>query len=138
MGAILLAIDGSEHARKAAVHAIELADERDATLHVICVVDKRRFYHPALSSAELATIYAEDNAVVCVDEVTQMAKDSNVRSEGSIRHGTPHESILEYAEEIDADTIVLGEHGTHEEHLPGVGQKVIEGTDRDVRVVEAE
>ncbi|WP_265111159.1 universal stress protein [Halosolutus halophilus] len=66
MGPILLATDGSEYARQAAKRAIELAEEREATLHVICVVDQRHFDDPALSSAELATIYAEDHAAVCV------------------------------------------------------------------------
>jgi len=64
MGTILLATDGSADARQAAREALDLAEERDATLHVICVVDERRFDDPALSSAELATIYAEDHAVV--------------------------------------------------------------------------
>jgi nucleotide-binding universal stress UspA family protein len=137
MGSILLATDGSEYARVAAKRAIELAEERGATLHVICVVDQRRFDDPALSSAELATIYAEDHASVCVTEVTEMAEESDVSVEGDTRHGIPHEVILDYADEIDADVIVIGEHGSHEEHFSGVGQKVLEGSEREVRVVEA-
>lgn len=138
MGTILLATDGSEYARQAAKRAIELAEEREATLYVLCVVDQRRFDDPALSSAELATIYAEDHAVVCVSEVTDMAEDSNVSVEGDTRHGIPHEVIREYADEIDADLIVVGEHGAHEEHFSGVGQRVLEESDREVRVIEAE
>jgi nucleotide-binding universal stress UspA family protein len=137
MTTILLATDGSEYARQAAKQAIELAAEREATLHVICVVDQRRFDDPALSSAELATIYAEDHAAVCVKEVTDMAEKHGVRVEGDTRHGIPHEVILEYADEIDADLIVIGEHGAHEEHFSGVGQKVVEGSDREVRIIEA-
>lgn len=138
MGTILMATDGSEYAREAAERAIELAEERGATLHVICVVDERRFGEPALSSAELATIYAENHASMCVEEVAELAEETNVRVEGDIRHGIPHEVILEYADEVDADVIVIGEHGTHEEHFSGVGDKVIEGSDREVRVVAAE
>ncbi|AXG06364.1 universal stress protein [Haloplanus rubicundus] len=138
MGTILLATDGSEYARQAAERAIELAEERGATLHVICVVDQRRFGDPALSSSELATIYAEDHAAVCVGEVTAMAEAHDVRVEGDTRHGIPHEVIREYADEIDAELIVVGEHGSHEEHFSGVGRKVLEASDRDVRVIEAE
>lgn len=138
MGTILLATDGSEYARQAAKQAIELAEDRGTTLHVICVVDQRRFDDPALSSAELATIYAEDHAALCVREVTEMADERNVRVEGDTRHGIPHEVIIDYADEIEADLILIGEHGEHEEHFSGVGRKVLEGSDREVRVVEAE
>ena len=137
MEMILLATDGSEYARRAAREALDIAERRDATLHVICVVDERRFGDPALSSAELATIYAEDHAAVSVDEVIEMAEHRSVVVEGDTRHGTPHEVIVEYAAEVDADTIVVGEHGDHEEHCSGVGRHVSERTDRDVVVIEA-
>ena len=132
-----MATDGSEYARQAAELAIELAEETGATLHVICVVDQRRFDHPALSTAELATIYAEDNADMCVREVTEMAERNGVRVKDDTRHGTPHRVILDYADEIDADVIVIGEHGDHEDHLPGVGRRLIDESNREVRVVEA-
>ncbi len=137
MSTILIATDGSEYARSAASRAIELAEERGARLHVICVVDRRRFDEPALSSSELATIYAEDHAAVCVAEVTRMAAETGVTVEGDTRHGIPHEVILEYADEIDAGLIIVGEHGDHEEHFSGVGQKVEELADCDVMVVTA-
>ncbi|QIB76009.1 universal stress protein [Halogeometricum borinquense] len=138
MKPILLATDGSEHAQQAAKQAIELAEEQGVPLYALCVVDKRRFDNPALSSAELATIYAEDHASMCVSKVADMAEESNVRVEGGIRHGIPHEVILEYAAEVDADAIVIGEHGDHTEHFSGVGGKVAELADRDVIVVRAQ
>lgn len=137
MNPVLLAIDGSEYARRAAEAAIELADERGVALHVICIVDERVFDEPALSSAELATIYAEDHASMNVTEVAHMAEAREVPIEGVTRHGIPHESILDYAEEIDADVIVVGEHGDHDEHFSGVGKRLIQESDREVRVVEA-
>ena len=138
MGTILLATDGSEYARRAARQAIDLAERRGTTLHVICVVDRRRFDDPALSAAELATIYAEDHAVVSVREVTEMAEGRDVRIEGDTRHGIPHEVILDYADEVEAETILIGEHGDHDEHFSGVGREVLERSDREVRVVESE
>lgn len=137
MATILLATDGSEYARRAAREAIDLAEERDAALHVLCVVDERRFSDPALSSAELATIYASDHAEMCVSDVVEMATERPVTVEGDTRHGIPHEVILDYADEVDADTIVVGEHGDHEEHFSGVGRAVRERTDRNVIVIEA-
>lgn len=135
--AVLLATDGSEHARRAAEHAVDLAAERGLPLHAICVVDQRKFSDPALSSAELATVYAEDHADLTVDEVVAMAAERDVTAHGETRHGVPHEVILGYADEVDASVIVIGEHGDHREHLSGVGRGVSKRTDRDVVVVGA-
>ncbi|WP_227133022.1 universal stress protein [Halorubellus salinus] len=137
MGTILLATDGSEYAREAATEAIELATAGGHDLHVICVVDERKFGEPALSSGELATIYAEDHADVSVREVMQMADASDVTVDGDTRRGTPHEVILEYADEVDATLVVVGEQGDHDEHFSGVGRTVDELSEREVRVVKA-
>ncbi|WP_372911752.1 universal stress protein [Salinigranum sp.] len=138
MGSVLLATDGSEYARTAARRAVEIADERGTPLHVICVVDSQRFAEPALSSTELTTIYAEEHAAVCVGEVEEMTADRDLPVAGDTRHGVPHEVILEYAAEVDADVIVVGEHGDHTRHFSGVGKRVAERADCEVLVVEAE
>jgi nucleotide-binding universal stress UspA family protein len=136
MGAtILLATDGSEHAHRAADWAIEIADERDGMLHVLCVVDRRVVDEPGLSSAEAVTIEAEDHANEYIGDVCQRAEAEEVAASGETRHGIPHELILEYASELDADCIVIGEHG---EHLGGVGEQVIAESDREVAVIGAE
>jgi nucleotide-binding universal stress UspA family protein len=101
-------------------------------------VDERRFDDPALSSAELATIYAEEHAAVTVSDVAALAAERSVDAAGDTRHGVPHEVILAYADEIDADVIVVGEHGDHDEHFSGVGQRVAGQADREVVVVSAD
>lgn len=138
MGSVLLATDGSESARAAADRAIALAEQRGAPLHVICVVDQRRFDETALSAGELATIYAEDHAGMSLEEVAGMAAERGVDVEGDTRHGLPHEVILEYAAEVDADVVVVGEHGDHDVHFSGVGKRVADGADCEVVVVAAE
>ena len=137
-GQILLASDGSEDARAAAERAIQLADERDATLHVLCVVDKRVLSEPAFSAAEAKTIEAEDHGHDCVKEVGHMAEGTGITVKGSVRHGIPPELITEYADEIGADLIVIGEHGEHAEHLGGVGRTLVEESDREVVIVGTE
>lgn len=133
---ILLATDGSDHAREAAVHAIELAAERGAELHVICVVDNRIVPEPGLSSAELATIAAEEHGHECITAVSEMAADRDVSVEGVHKHGIPHELIEAYAEEIDAGSIVVGKHGDHREHIGGVGRRLRDESDREVVVID--
>lgn len=135
MVGILLATDGSDPARAAERRAVELARDRGVPLHVLCVVDSRTNDEPSLSTAELRTIAAEDAGHRCVRSVQRLAsKDTTV--EGAVRHGVPHELILEYADALDADAIVLGEHGDHRRHLGGVARRVRRATDRETIVAE--
>jgi nucleotide-binding universal stress UspA family protein len=136
MAGIVLATDGSEYADTAAREAISLARDHDATLHVICVVDRRKYSEPTLSSAELMTIGAEDHADSCVATVAEMAGE-DVTVDGVTRHGVPHETILDYAAEVDADSIVVGEHGDHKKHFSGVGRRLEATSDREIVVVPA-
>ena len=136
MGSILLATDGSDPARAAERRAVELARERGDRLHVLCVVDRRTNDEPSLSSAELRTIAAEDEGHRCVRSVRRLAGEETP-VEGAVRHGIPHELILEYADALDVDAIVLGEHGDHRRHLGGVARRVRRETDREVVVAEA-
>jgi nucleotide-binding universal stress UspA family protein len=135
---ILLATDGSEDARVAAQHAVDLASEEGAALHVLCVIDKRVQVEPAFSAAEYETIEAEDHGHDCVKAVSRLAEGTGVAVEGDVRHGIPPELIMEYADEIGADRIVIGKHGEHNEHLGGVGKKLVERSDREVIVVEGQ
>lgn len=134
MEPVLLATDGSEYATRAAETAIEVASERGARLHVLCVVDRRKFDEPALSSDELATIEVEDHARESFETVVEIAGDAGVPTVHERRHGVPQTEILKYAEEIAAGTIVVGEHGGHEEHFGGVGRRVARNTDREIIV----
>jgi nucleotide-binding universal stress UspA family protein len=135
MAGILLATDGSDPARAAERRAVELAHDRDIPLHVLCVVDSRTNDEPSLSSAELRTIAVEDAGHRCVRSVRRLA-DEDTAVEGAVRHGIPHELILEYADTLDVDAVVLGEHGNHRRHLGGVARRVRQGTDRETVVVE--
>jgi nucleotide-binding universal stress UspA family protein len=132
---VLLATDGSEYATRAARRAIRVASERDATLHVLCVVDRRKLEEPALGSGELATIAAEDHGRECVALVRELAGGTGVTVEGRTCHGVPPDEILDYAERVDASVIIVGEHGEHDTHFGGVGRAVTERADREVIVV---
>lgn len=138
MSTILLATNGSNYAEAAADQAVELARKRNATLHVMCVVDRRVHEEPALSSYELEIVAAEDEGAATIEAVKQACAEVDVEAEGSVIHGVPEEGIVEYADEIDADTIVIGEHGDHADHLGGVGRTIEEMTDRDVVIVGLE
>lgn len=133
---ILVATDGSEHARQAVGHAIELAGEHGATLHVLAVIDRRVHNEPGLSTNELVTIETEDWYRECLAGVEQQAATAGIDVECKVCHGIPPERILEYADEVDADVILVGVHGDHATHLGRVGRTVLEESDREIRVVE--
>lgn len=137
MALILLATDGSTYSTNAAKHAIDLAVEGDHSLHVLSVVDRRKFDEPALSTEELATIDAEDHGYESVSAIVTLAESAGVPVECTSCHGVPHECILEYATDLDAECIVLGAHGEHAEHFGGVGRHVQAEADCDVVVVNS-
>jgi len=51
----------------------------------------------------------EEQGETLVEEVTSQLAD--VDTEAVVRGGDPHQIIIDYAEEIDADLIVMGTHG---------------------------
>lgn len=46
-----------------------------------------------------------------VDNIVERAKQEGLTASGSVRHGIPHQVILEYTEEQDIDLIVMSTHG---------------------------
>lgn len=107
---ILVPVDGSEASRVALRHAVAIANGVGSTVHVLTVVEP--------SGSPLAFGVDEIEAI---DEAVADLVDAIVASDGSagatirsdVRRGRPaYELILEYADEIDADLIVLGRRGT--------------------------
>lgn len=135
MVGILLATDGSDCAKRAGDHAINIANDRKIPLHVLCVVDRREFDETALSSSELACIQAEDHGHECVADVADEARAAGLDVVTDVRHGIPEQSIIAYADKISANIIVMGEHGDHTEHLSGVGRRVKADSGRKTIVI---
>ncbi|WP_265109937.1 universal stress protein [Halosolutus halophilus] len=124
---ILVATDGSEPANRAVDHALDLASTFDADLHAIYVVDTRRYGDSMLANADQAVSDLEDHGRELLDDIAAQA-DVPVTSE--IRDGRPHEQIGTYADEIDADLLVLGNRGL------GAGGEIGSNAERVVRYVD--
>lgn len=134
---VLVATDGSGPATRAVTHALEQAERSDAELHAIYVVDTARYAEPALSSAELATNEMEEWGQQELDEVAERAESLGIEVLTRSCHGRPYIEIVEYADTIDADLIVVGYQG-HSHSDPGqigsVTDRVVANAGRPVLV----
>lgn len=134
---ILVATDGSDDATRAVTHALEQAERQDATLHAIFVVNTGRYAEPALSSGELATNDVEEWGQRELDEIADRADSLGVDVRTRCGHGKPYVEIVEHADAIDADLVVLGYQGhTHSEpgQLGSVTDRVVQNAGRPVLV----
>jgi nucleotide-binding universal stress UspA family protein len=135
---ILVGTDGSASANRAVVHALEQAEQTGATLHALFVVDTDKYGEPALSSAEILTTEAEDWGQEQLAEVTERATGLDIEVVTRCCHGVPHEKIIGYADEVDADLVVLGYQGqshADEDQLGSVTDRVVRNVGRPVLVV---
>ncbi|WP_251344083.1 universal stress protein [Haloplanus halophilus] len=91
---ILIAVDGSDCARSAAKHGVELAAKYDAAVDVV-------------------TVYGgdDDEGQAVLDDVVGMADDAGVAVETELLSGKPAKTIAARAEQRGADLVVMGRRG---------------------------
>ncbi|OAQ53456.1 universal stress protein UspA [Natrinema mahii] len=124
---ILLPTDGSDHAATVADHAIDVAATRDATLHVLSVVDDRAFLVLDEDRVEQVRDDLEATAREAVDEAATCAADRGVETTTAVDTGNPAECIVDYAASEPVDLIVMGTSGDeYERNVVGsVSQRVV-------------
>ena len=138
---IVVAYDGSDHAKNAVRVASDLAKAFGAKLYIVEVVDTA-----AMLGMGLAPIPAEvinqiyDKARKDVNEGQQLAKSLGVTDvEGQVLEGDPATSIIEFASKNGADLIVTGSRGlsTFKRVLLGsVSTKIVQESRIPVLVVK--
>jgi len=102
---ILVPTNGSQGAKDALEHSIEIASQWDATLHTLYVVDTRL----ARSGPLLETLRDEGRKAVRDVEVAGTQAGLTVVTE--IGEGNPHEEILDYISKHGIDMVIMGTHG---------------------------
>lgn len=134
---ILVPTDGSTEGRKGTREAVSLAAALGATLHGQYVV--REGGNPWESEPmEDQLDRARDYGQGILDEVGQQAADAGVTYESEVSVGPAvHEKIIEYAEEVDADLIVMGSgyHGQLGGLLGSTADKVLRAAEIPVLTV---
>lgn len=138
---LLVPTDGSPASLGAVDEAVSLASAVDAHLTAVYVVDTRDY--GTLPEGEFTSLATELEAEGerALKEVEDRAQAADVSVATAIVRGIPHESILEYADETDADVIVMGTHGRTgiDRFLLGsVTEKVIRSTDLPVLVTRSQ
>ncbi len=134
---ILLAYDGSEGAKLALEKALELASQCGAELFVLSV-GRIPEYAGSISEIEEAKDQAQRYYSGIMKDVLKRAKEENVEVKTMIRYGKPGDAIVEVADEIGADLIVLGTRKHHplaRRILGATADKVVDGAHCSVLVV---
>lgn len=115
---ILVAVDGSEQAGRAARMAIALALQNDAKLTVISVYRHMSYREGSLSLVRTRAVPVEPDKVMhdiaqeAVEWVVALAKEAGLKGVAkSVRRGPPARTIVRVAREKGADAIVLGNRG---------------------------
>jgi nucleotide-binding universal stress UspA family protein len=133
---ILIATDGSEGAERAEDVGVRLAERDESQVHAIHVVDTRVHSEPALSSIELETDAMEDEGLALLDDILAECEACGLDCEIRCSHGKPHEEVIEYADHVDADLLVMGYQGqSHERQMGSTVERVMRQTDRPVMAV---
>ncbi|ELY56661.1 universal stress protein [Natronolimnohabitans innermongolicus] len=112
MNRVLVPVDGSKPARSALEYALEQFP--DAELTLLYVVDpmvdySRRRAYPGYTSDDEHTTEREKGEAILESSLEAIPDDRVV--ETALEGGPPAQTIVDYADEHEVDTIVLGSHG---------------------------
>src|ERR687895_2648679 len=102
---LLLAVDESEHSRKAVPATVELARAGGGSVHVLHV---RELHYPVPPTVQGDTA---QEAQALVDGVVEELKGAGITAEGAVRPstgGAPAGAILEYADEGGGGLVFVG------------------------------
>jgi nucleotide-binding universal stress UspA family protein len=137
---ILVPVDGSPGTEQVAAHAADLAETTGAEVHGIYVVDEKAVGVGAheLPPADVESAF-RGSGEEALDRLRDVVESRDVDVEAALRHGTPHRAIVDYADEVAADVIVMGTHGRSgiERYILGsVTEHVIRVADQPVLAVK--
>jgi nucleotide-binding universal stress UspA family protein len=134
---ILHPTDGSTGSAHVTLQAIDLAQQYDATVHALHVVDTDMT--DLLTDVGTDSDTLKDRGQAAVESVEKMADAHGVAVESAVIDGDPAETILDYGEEIDADQIVAGTHGrsgVKRQVLGSVAERLVRHAEMPVMTVK--
>ncbi|MFC3477206.1 universal stress protein [Halobacterium litoreum] len=128
---ILVPTDESESMSRVYEHAADIAARRDATVHVLYVLDDRAFLTLDEEMQDEATEQLREGGDAALARATEQFEDAGVSVETATREGDPAEEILTYADEAAVDLVVMGTRRENFEQtmLGSVSRQVVESAD---------
>jgi nucleotide-binding universal stress UspA family protein len=110
MGSIVVGVDRSSTARKAAERAATLAAQLGADLHIVMCAEREKGIQLNVGSDEFHSDWLGE-AQQFLEELGRKVGKGNVTT--SVGEGDPAKAICAEAERLDADIIVVGNKRVH-------------------------
>ncbi|QEI08318.1 universal stress protein [Pigmentiphaga aceris] len=112
MTKIILATDGSEHSQAAAHYLVRNPILNPQADVIVVSVATRLPPHVtgSLSSGDANSWYEDENRKA-LQPVEDILRAGNIRFSSAGLNGVPEDAIVDYANEVSADLIVIGTHG---------------------------
>jgi nucleotide-binding universal stress UspA family protein len=136
---ILIAHDGSAQADKALQEASKMAVLMAAEITIMTVAPDLCLTEVSDSECKLITDSLFSEAEGSMKKVTTDLAAMGIKADIVIKDGHPAEKIIDTAEEIGADLIVVGSHGRHGAKrffLGSVSAKIVEHAPCHVLVIK--
>lgn len=109
---ILIPTDGSEHARRAARVAFDLAADLGAAVEILAVADASIVATAGHSGSNVSIQESlEEAAADRANALADLAEEQGLTASTVVRYGTPATQIIDHASENDVDMIVIGTSG---------------------------
>ncbi|KNH20633.1 MAG: universal stress protein [Priestia megaterium] len=131
---ILLAVDGSEHSKRAAEHAIQVASFiPQSQVEIISVID--------LSKAKTEILHGElkQKRQQALEEIKSCFEKKQIAHQLKIERGDPGPTIVDYANKNNFDLVVIGSRGLNslqEMVLGSVSHKVAKRVHCPVMIIK--
>ncbi|MEF8774671.1 MAG: universal stress protein [Halobacteriales archaeon] len=106
---VVIPVDGSDTAARAADHALTVAERYGADVRVVYVVDTTTYGYGDAPRSIVGLL--KDGGRNAVEAVADDARDRNLPVSTALLRGDPGDAILRYAEGADADLIAMGTRG---------------------------
>jgi nucleotide-binding universal stress UspA family protein len=122
---ILLATDGSQDAALALRAALDLSSSTASELHVVHAWQAFPEYsHPSMAMASDSALYEREAQEALFDQLDKIEEAGVIPAGAHLKRGRAAETIIDVAQNIGADLIVMGSRGLGGGEASADGQRL--------------